>query len=356
MKKEKNMINMHGLIYNLPEQVQEAYQISKKSKITVQQANIKNIVVAGMGGSGISGNIIKGLSYRHSKIPIITVKDYNLPGFVSKRTLFFAISYSGNTEETLECFYTARKIGCPVIAISSGGQLLSECKKYNYDFIEIPKGFPSRVAVGYLFIPLLVSLSKIGIVPKMDASIKETIKLLFAFRRKYDNSAKVFAHRLSKSIPIIYTNSSTFVPIAMRWQAQFNENAKIICHFNVFPELNHNEIVGICDNNPASALYYLILMDNKAHQRNLLRTELTLDIIKKQASKKEGLYQYQKFYPDGKSDLTRIFSLIMKGDLLSFHLARARGIEPGPILPIDELKQSMKTCRLVDSKVIRLKD
>lgn len=352
MERKQNMIDMHKLIYDLPAQIEQAYEISRKTEIRVKKPHISNIVIAGMGGSGIGGNIIKGLTYRQCKIPITTVKDYTLPGFVSEHTLFFAVSYSGNTEETLECFYSAKRLGCPIIAISSGGKLLEDCRKHNFDFIEIPKGLPSRVAVGYLFIPLLVSLTKIGIIPKMDSSVKETLTLLFRNRNKYDQRLKFFARSLKNSIPIIYTNSSMFEPVAMRWQAQFNENAKIICHFNVFPELNHNEIVGICDSNPIGAYHYLILMDVKAHQRNILRTELTLDIIKKQKCK---LYKYHKFYPDGKSDLARIFSLIMQGDLLSFHLARARGIEPGPILPIDELKQSMKTCRLVDSKIIKLK-
>ncbi len=354
MDKGKKLIDMHKLIYDLPEQIKIAYEISTKNKIHIKKTDIKNIVVAGMGGSGIGGNIIKGLAFGNSRIPIIPVKDYTLPGFVSKDTLFFAVSYSGNTEETLACFNSAKKIGCKIIAITSNGKLREECLKHNFDFIEIPAGLPSRVAVGYLFIPLLVILSKIGIIPKVDASIKETLTLLFRNRNKYDKHLKSFARGLRNSVPIIYTNSAMFEPVAMRWQAQFNENAKIICHFNVFPELNHNEIVGICDNNPVGFYYYLLLTDNKAHERNLLRTELTLEIIRKNRCH-EKHYRYQKFYPDGKSDLARMFSLIMQGDLLSYHLARVRGIEPGLILPIDELKHLMKTCKLANSKIVRLK-
>lgn len=336
---------MHELIYNLPEQIQDAYDIAQKTKITVQKTHIQNIVITGMGGSGIGGDIMQSLTYDYLKIPIVTVKGYNIPGFASRNTLVFTVSYSGNTEETLECFNTAKKNRCSIIAITNGGQLLQECQKYNINYIQLPKGLPSRAAVGYLFIPLLASLSKIKLIPKMDGDIKETIQILLSHRRKYNNQARTLAKHLFNRLPMIYSTSTLFTPVAKRWQAQFNENAKIICHFNVFSELNHNEIVGITDDNPFIPLYYLILVDPRSHPRNLLRTDLTLQIIKKKLPKTllTKFFGYKKFYPNGVSDLARIFSLIMQGDLISFYLARTRGIEPGPILPIDELKEKLKT-------------
>lgn len=334
---------MHKLIYNLHKQIQDAYNISNKKKISVRKSNIQNIVIAGMGGSGIGSDILQALVYNYLTIPVITIKDYTLPSFVNKNTLFFAISYSGDTEETINCFHIAKKIGCPIIAITNGGRLLNQCQKYNINYVKVPGGLPSRAALGYLFIPLLVCLSKIGILPNVEHDTKETIQILYTNRRKYNNQARTFAKQLLKRLPMIYSTSALFTPVAKRWQTQFNENAKIICHSNTFPELDHNEIVGITDNNPFTFLYYLILIDEKTHSRNLLRVDLTIQIIKNKLNKKvlRKFFRYKKIFPDGISDLTRVFSLIMQGDLISYYLARARGIEPGLILPIDDLKQTL---------------
>ncbi|MCX7784828.1 MAG: bifunctional phosphoglucose/phosphomannose isomerase [candidate division WOR-3 bacterium] len=342
------MNKMFNLIYNLPDQIKDAYNIAQRykfsSKLLFQPANI---VITGMGGSGIGGEIIRSLFWTTLDIPIIISKDYTLPGCANKQSLVFAVSYSGNTEETLESFNLARKRRCPIVAITSGGKLLELCKKYQIDCIQIPSGLPPRSAIGYLFIPQLITLEKIGIIKKTTQTINETINTLITNRQKYNIQARKLARELLNSLPIIYTTSHLFNPVGLRWQAQFNENGKTFCHWNVFPELDHNEIVALADSTSLTQPYYfLILIDSNTHRRNLLRVDLTLKIIKSKVknikikSKVKNI-KFKKFYADGKADLTRIFSLIMQGDLISFYLAYLQNIDPMPVLAIDELKKML---------------
>ena len=341
----KYQYNMYDLIYNLPEQIYNAslLPINISSSTATQY---RNIVIAGMGGSGIGGEITKALLASSIKLPIMTIKDYELPAFVNRNTLLFAVSYSGNTEETLACFNKARRLGSHIIAITTGGQLLNKCKNHNIDHVKLPKGPSSRCAIGYLTIAQLLCLSKLGLIKKIDRDIKETIRVMSFERKKYNNLAKKLAKELIAKLPLVYASSFLLAPVAKRWQTQLNENAEIIAHSNVFPELNHNEIIGITDPYPLVPLYYLLLIDPKSHKRNLLRINFTLEIIEKRIEGKirKKYLKFQKFAPDGKSDLARIFSLIMLGDLISYHLAHARKVVPESISAIDELKNKLGGC------------
>lgn len=333
-------MTMFELIYNLPEQIKKASQL--KTAIRYPLSRIRQIVVSGMGGSGIGGEILQALLETKLKIPIINVKGYQLPVFVNKNTLFFAVSYSGDTEETLECFDAALKSNCHIIAVTSGGKLLELCKEYNISYIQLPNGLSPRCAIGYLFLPLFLSLSKLGLIKKTDKEINEAIGILYRNRKKYDNRARQLAKRLIGTLPLIYSTSNLLKPVAKRWQTQFNENAEIIALSNVFPELNHNEIVGIASAKPIAPLYFLLLIDPNTHPRNILRLKFTFRVIKKSQKSK---VKCQKFFPAGKSDLARIFSLIMLGDLISYHLAKALGVKPESISAIDELKRALTKAR-----------
>jgi glucose/mannose-6-phosphate isomerase len=341
----KYQYNMHALIYDLPEQISDASQLPLNIR-PIAISKINSIVIAGMGGSGIGGEIIKALLSQTIKIPIITIKDYELPSFAGNKTLYFAVSYSGNTEETLENFNIARRRECHIIAITTGGKLLEKCQKYHLDYVELPKGPSSRCAIGYLTLPQILCLSKLGFIKSFDKDIKETIKVMYSHRVKYDNFAKKLARQLMIKLPLVYASSSLLAPVARRWQTQLNENAEIIAHSNVFPELSHNEIVGITDPYPLVPLYYLLLLDPNSHKRNSLRLDFTLEIIENRIKEKirRKYLNFQKFSPDGKSNLARIFSLIMLGDLISYRLAHARKVVPESISAIDELKNKLNSC------------
>jgi glucose/mannose-6-phosphate isomerase len=332
MFKEKSMLD---LIYQLPEQIEDARKIAKQVKLP-HLPRPKNIVIAGMGGSGIGGEILQGILSYYSEIPVLIIKDYSLPKYVTKDSLFFAVSHSGDTEETISAFQQAKSIGSKIICISSGGKLAKLAQSNNKILVKIPTGFPPRTAIGYLFIPFLIVLAKLGIIKSFDQDITETISVITARRDSYQEQAKKLAKNLAGKIPFIYATSRLLNPVTNRWRTQFNELAKVIAHANFFPELNHNEIVGL--GGPAKMkflTYLLILVDPDGHPRDRLRADLTLKITK------GSYFKAQKFYPDGKSALARVFSLIMQGDLAAYHLSMKRKVDPLPVVRIDKLKALM---------------
>jgi len=337
MVKEKSMLD---LIYQLPEQIKDARKIAQQVKlpatIVPRLSTLTNIVISGMGGSGIGGEILQGLLSYYSELPVLIVKDYSLPRYVTNDTLFFAVSHSGNTEETISTYQQAIRIGGEIICITSGGKLAELARPNNNIIVKIPSSFPPRTAIGYLFIPFLVLLAKLGIIKNFDRNITETIKILIARRDFYQEQAKKLAKNLDEKIPFIYSTSRLLNPVANRWRCEFNELSKVIAHASYFPEHNHNEIVGIGGpEKTKSLIYLLILIDPAGHRRNRLRADLTLRITK------GSYFKAQKFYPDGKSALARIFSLIMQGDLAAYHLSMKRKVDPLPVVRIDKLKALM---------------
>jgi glucose/mannose-6-phosphate isomerase len=329
---------MFDLIYRLPEHLEDALRIA--AGITIRPVpDIKNIVVAGMGGSGIGGDILQALLYRH--IPVTVVKDYVGPDYIDKKNLVFVVSYSGETEETLSFYEAARARDCKsqIICISSNGSLAKRAAEHGYPLVKLPAGYPPRAAIAYLFLPMLVILEKLGITDSYSADIEETITLLKAKRDEYNRAAEVQARELVGKIPFIYSTSRFLDPVAYRWRCQFNENAKVFAHSHSFPELDHNEIVGMGSPRNLVDLAYLIILqdpiDTAARTRK--RAALTLQIIK------GNFYKSWEFTPDGTSGLARIFSGILFGDLLSYHLASVRGVDPLPVDRIENLKRQLRT-------------
>ena len=332
ISKEKSMLD---LIYELPEQFIDARRITQSIKLP-KFSKPTNIVISGMGGSGIGGEMLQSLLSYTSELPIFIIKDYTLPKYVTKNSLFFAVSHTGNTEETVSAYEQARKIGGQIICITSGGKLLNLAKKNRGLFIQIPSGIPPRTAIGYLFIPFLIVLAKLGIINNFDLDINETINILLARRKFYQEQAKQLANNLNGKVPLIYSTSRLINPVAIRWRSEFNELAKVFAHMSYFPEHNHNEIVGLGGPSKMKSLTYLmILVDPDGHPRNLRRADLTLKITK------GSYYRAQKFYPDGKSNLAKIFSLVLQGDLASYYLAVKRKVDPLPVIRIDKLKELM---------------
>ena len=336
---EMKQVSMLNLTYRLPEQIKTARMIAQAIKIP-RWVKPNNIVISGMGGSGIGGEILQSLLSYYSTIPVLIVKDYSLPKYVTKKSLFFAVSHSGDTEETISAYRQATAIGCPIICITSGGKLWQIAKGKKDIIIKIPSGIPPRTAIGYLFIPFLVSLSRLGIIKNFDSDINETITILTKRRKTYQKRTKRLAKELDKKIPFIYSTSRLFNPVANRWRCELNELSKVLAHINYFPELNHNEIVGLGGPEIMKSLtYLLILIDPAGHPRNKLRVDYTLKITR------GSYFKVKKIFPDGKSHLARVFSLIMQGDLLSYYLAMERRVDPLPVIRIDELKKRLSLTR-----------
>ena len=275
------------------------------------------------------------------KIPALVNRNYFLPKFVDGSSLVIVSSYSGNTEESLSCYEDARIKGAQIIGIASGGRLAQQAFQYGVPIITIPGGAPPRTALGYLTIPLLIFLSKVGLATIESDVFNETEKLLAQKALLYapetkENIALNLAEQLKNKIPILYTTSDFLYPVGMRWKGQFSENAKVLAFCNFFPELNHNEIVG-WERLPRMLNNFQIiyLRDREDHYRNQERMMITQEILEKVTP------PIIELYTEGTSRLARLFSLICLGDWVSFYLAVMNGIDPTPIEKIQILKNRL---------------
>ncbi len=335
--------NMRDILINFSFQCKEAVKIGEEINLPSEYfSGIEKVIICGMGGSGIGGDILKTLSLSSLKIPLFVIRNYNLPKFVDKKTLVFAISYSGNTEETLFLYEEAKKIGCCIITISSGGKLKDLSRQDNIPSVTIPPKMPTRTAIGYLFLPMLKIMEKLTSIEILDYD--EFHQNLTQIKDKclpsipiQENLAKSIAYKLRGKIPIIYGVDGKTDVVAHRLKTQFNENSKILAFWDVFPELNHNEVVGwIGEDKINTRIFYpIFIRDEDETPRISKRIQVTQNLIKSQGVK------WTEIWAEGKSLLTKIFSSLYIGDWISFYLAILRGIDPTPVKAIELLKKEL---------------
>jgi len=335
--------NMLDGFARFPEQIKEALTIAE----AVQRFNflkIDNVVVAGMGGSAISGDIMLSLFRDKLDVPLIVNREYDLPKWVNKDTLVICISYSGNTDETLSSFKIASQKKCKILCISTGGKLQDLAEKRGIPFIKIPAGIQPRAATAYLLFPLIIFLKKIGLLKTaIETDIEETIAVTTDFVTlnkkevpEENNLAKHLAKKIFNTIPQIY-GWGVYTPIAIRWRHQLNENSKIIARSDIVPECNHNDIVGWSGNPDISKQFSCILFRDKDEETIDMTTRLNfmLDLFHNTAG------NVIEVSPKGKSQLAKMMYLMCLGDFTSCYLAVLRGINPSPVDIITELKKRL---------------
>ena len=323
---------MIEIIDDLPQQIEEAIDLGLAADFEFK--GIKNVCIGGMGGSSIGGELLKALSEKYSKVPFSVVRDYELPRFVGSKTLMIVVSYSGNTEETLSLM---DQVGnkAKILCVTSNGIVEDRAKEENLPLISIPKGYPPRGAIAFLFFPVLEVLRKSGIISLRKEDIDETISILSENSETAKAWAEEISGKLKEKLPFVYSLYD-FSVIARRWCTQINENSKSLAHFAVFSELNHNEIVGW--ENPKEILkriFIFILRDRGESDQMKKRIQITTELIEDVAG------EIMDVYAEGKSRLAKMFSLIQKGDYLSFYLARNYKIDPLPVKRIQELKRRL---------------
>jgi glucose/mannose-6-phosphate isomerase len=332
---------MKSYLYGLPEQFTQCLELNYE-ELERYRKPYQNLMISGLGGSAIGGDILRTYAFEAAALPVYVNRGYELPRFVDNNTLFIAVSYSGNTEETLTAYEQAKARGADILVISSGGTLTDHARNDGYPLVAIPGGLSPRAATGYLLAPLLLSLQKAGILKDARSDIEETAAVLFSLRdllqpgRQENNLAMSIAAVIKDAIPIIWGSVNHTEAAALRWKAQINENAKSPAYYNVFPELNHNEIVGFeAPQQLLSQLAVIILRDSRDHQRVQQRMEITRGVIE---SKVKKVVEVESA---GESLLARIYSLIYIGDYVSYYLALEYGIDPTPVKVIDYLKAEL---------------
>ncbi len=336
--------NMLDLILKFPEQCTHAFELGKKFSVPSGDYNgFNHIVFSGLGGSAIGADLIRSYLIDELKIPVYVSRDYTIPAFAGKDTLFFACSYSGDTEETLASYEEAKRRGAKMVAISSGGKLETAAKSDGIPFVSIPKGYPPRTALGYAFFPWLVVLAKFGLISDKTDDIKEAISVMGDLRHRIlgpdikgkVNIAKNLANDLNGKYVIIYSAGKHLDAVITRWRGQIEENSKTLASTHVFPEMNHNETVGW--ENPKRLLkdfVVLILRDKSEHPRVARRIEITKSIIEKKSPVIE-------IRSNGNGLLSRMFYLIYTGDFTSYYLAILNDIDPTPVEMVTYLKKEL---------------
>lgn len=329
---------MLDLIRGFPAQCEEAVEIGQGVGAR-DLSGTAAILVAGMGGSAIGGDLLRLYLSDELKTPILVNRDYTLPQWVGEKTLIFLSSYSGNTEETLSTYYEGKSRGAELISITSGGKLGELTQEDGHLLVKVPGGMAPRCALGYLFFPMLGVLTCGGIVETKDGEVGETLKVLRQMAEelsKSQNKALELARKLVGKLPVIYSSSS-FEVVVRRWATQLNENSKTFAHTNLLPELNHNEIVGW--EQPEALLRdaeVFFLRDPKEHSRVQRRMEITKEMLSPIAS---GI---SEIWAKGEGLLSRLFSLIYFGDYLSYYLALLLGVDPTPVNRINHLKEKLR--------------
>jgi glucose/mannose-6-phosphate isomerase len=326
----------------LAHQCQNAWALTRQLKLPTRHLRAKKVLIAGMGGSAIGGDLATAVAADKSPLPILVHRDYDLPAHVDRETLVIASSYSGNTEETLSAFKTAHARGCPLVAVTTGGILARLANEWNAPCISFDYRSQPRAALGYLFVSLLGILQALGVTGDLEADMEEALAVLETQNLSLapdvpqtQNRAKQLAGELAGRIPVVIGVGS-LIPVARRWKTQLNENSKSWAYFEPLPEMNHNAVSGIhFPVEMAERLRILFLSGSGIHARSQLRIDLSQQILGDQG------VVCCPVPIQGEAKLAQILAAVQLGDYVSCYLALLFGADPTAIDDIMLLKQRM---------------
>jgi len=325
-------MTMDQYIELFPKQLEQAIEIGINAKL-IKKNDIKQIIITGLGGSGIGGNLVNELVQDNCILPIQVNKDYYLPSYVNSNTLVIVSSYSGNTEETIQCMEQAIRLKAQIICITSGGKVAELAQKNGYDLILVPGGNPPRTCLGYSVVQLLTILKFNGFI-SIDPHnlLKGVVQLLESEKQDIKEKAQRFAEKLKDKIPVIYTLGNT-ESIAIRFRQQINENSKMLCWHHVIPEMNHNELVGWRTKD--ERLFVIVLRTNYDYEKNIKRLNICKEIIS------NYINSFEELSAKGNNRFEQFFYLINLTDWISFYLAELNQVDAVEVKVIDHLKKSL---------------
>lgn len=324
---------MYNLIQNFPNNLLQALEIPKENPLRKSYPTFNNIVICGLGGSGIGGRLVANWLYNDLELPVAICQDYTLPKYVNTNTLVIASSYSGDTEETMSAVEQAHKKGASIIVITSGGKLAEFCKKHNYEFILVPGGNPPRTQLAFSIVQLTHIFIELGLI-KNDTltQFAKSAELLKTEEETIHQEAKRLAEFIQGKDLIIYSDAKDEA-IAIRARQQFNENSKILCSHHVIPEMNHNELVGWAGGNKNHAV--LLLHTGNLHPQNEKRFEFSKSVIEK---KTNHIFDINAI---GNDVIVQSSYLINVIDWSSYYLAKMKDVDAMEVDIIVNLKNSL---------------
>ena len=332
-------------VERFPDQCREGWEIGRAATGLPDAAGLESIVVLGMGGSGVSGDVVRAVVEPRLSLPLRVIKGYGpLPEWIGRNTLVFAVSYSGSTEETVAALEEAHQRGSRAVTISSGGELAEMARRYGLAHVQIPGGLQPRASLGYLTMPVFGVLGQIGLIPDLQPDVDEAVGVLAdmaarCHRKKAadENPAKDLAGRLVGRVPVVYGGYGIGSTAAYRFKCDLNEYGKTPAFWGELPELDHNEIVGWNElSELTSANFVLVLLrDPDEHERVALRFEITRRLIESKVA------EVLEVDAEGSSALARLLSLIFVTQLAAIYVGLAYGVDPGPVEVIQKLKSEL---------------
>ncbi len=337
-KFDKN--DMISNIINLPKHINDSYHEVEQIQIPNDYFKCNNIVIVGMGGSGIPGDYINTLYYSECSVPIIVHKNYGLPPFANQNTLVLAVSYSGTTEETIDAFQEALRNDCKIVGISGGDKLLEMLKAKNLPYYAPPSGFTTRACLGYLLFPLIKILEKLGFINEQKERVLSTVLLLKKLSKLYepsvpfqDNLAKQIATKIQNTYPAIYSSIGQTDVVGLRWKHQLNENSKIFTQLENFPDSTHNHLAAI-GNSRIEKTYCAIFLRNLNEKKEL---KIRIDAMEKILENNKSIVIEN--VAEEPFIMENLLSQSYLGDFVSFYLAILNEEDPTPTPPMSDLKR-----------------
>ena len=321
---------MNDYINDFSNHLREAIEIANNTTLSPYTKEIRNILICGLGGSGIGGTIVSDIISSKVNIPIAATKDYSIPNFVNEHTLVIANSYSGNTEETLYALEKCQARGAEIAVITSGGKLKTTAEENKYNKIIIPGNQPPRAMFGYAFTELFFMLNHYGIIDdSFKSDFDKAITLIDTEKMDIQKQAMNLAKKMYKQTPVIYV-AKGFEGVAVRFRQQLNENSKMLGWHNVVPEMNHNELLGWRTNVDDLAVVYF---RNKCdYDRNQIRMDINKKVISKFTS------NITEIWSKGDSLIENSLYHISVGDWTSWYLSEMNNVDAIEIDVIDFLK------------------
>jgi glucose/mannose-6-phosphate isomerase len=333
--------NMLGFCVDVVRHYKESAKNAKKMALDLQ--NVQNVIIAGMGGSAIGGDILKDYTRSVAKIPVEISRDYCLPSYVDKESLVVLASYSGDTEETLSSLLDATRRQCKIFCVSSGGNLIKYAKKLNVPHVRVRAGMPPRAAFPHMLLPLLTVMEKIQVTTCFSKDFSEALKVLQKVcndnspdKPLRENFSKTLAQNLRGTAPAVY-GFGIYRGVALRFKQQFNENAKVPAKWETFSELNHNETMGWENPEKLAKCYSVVFLRDKLEPVEIhSRIETTKILMQPKLPK------MFEVWAQGKSNLAKILSTILVGDFTSVYLGILRGLDPTPVNTVTIMKEQVE--------------
>lgn len=323
-------------VLSMPDQLRDAIWRTESARLDELDAPA-GVIVCGMGGSAIGGDLAQAALGDRLSRPLHVVREYGLPAWATDQFAVLCASYSGNTEETLACFEAATALGAPRVAVTTGGELAERARADDVPVIGIPAGLQPRAAIAYMFVTAAEIVALTEAAPGLRAEVDTAAVHLESLVAEWgpasasDSQAKRIAQLIEGAMTCIYGADLT-TAAARRWKCQLNENAKVPASWAELPEADHNEIMGWQGAPAAGARVAVFLQDSDQHVRVQKRIELTEKFVS------DAARETVRVQTQGTTRTERLFSIVLLGDLVSIYLAVLRGVDPSPVAVIDELK------------------